>query len=415
MLSVHGLKKVCVGLLAAVLLTTTTFHLSVLAESRSINELATSVVRIICYSPEGMYTGSGFAVGDGEPVRYIVTNYHVVEPNLEGVTILLSKEDQIDATVIAFDAVKDIAVLQLSQDLYKKPPLELTTSENVKVSEEVFALGFPGDADLIDDTPSGEPEDVSITRGIISKISSQGGREIYQVDVDINPGNSGGPLVNKNGEVIGINTFVTTASGINGSVQIDELIPILESRGIPYLTSSSKSDTESAIDKDSSSSTTVWWIIGIVVVGGIILLLLVITLIIVARKKSNSSLSQKQKPEIPVQPNKDSRKRSPKLYGLSGQFKGQLIDIESNTTIAIGRDPRVCQIVYPSDHTDISRRHCSVKFVETSQVFLIENYSVNGTYTRTGQLIGEGTSYQLRPGDCFYLVSSENMFELRLE
>ena len=63
-----------------------------------------------------------------------------------------------------------------------------------------------------------------ITRGIISKISTQGGRDIYQIDVDINPGNSGGPLVNEQGQVIGINTFgVTTASGINGAVQIDEL------------------------------------------------------------------------------------------------------------------------------------------------------------------------------------------------
>ena len=117
---------------------------------------------------------------------------------------------------------------------------------------------------LIDDTPSGEPDDVSITRGIISKISTQGGRAIYQIDVDINPGNSGGPLVNEHGQVIGINTFgVTTASGINGAVQIDELIPILESRGIEYLTSTAEVPKET-VEVTTESSNKIWWVVGTV-------------------------------------------------------------------------------------------------------------------------------------------------------
>ena len=123
------------------------------AETRTIDELRNSVVRIICYGiDEGLAVwATPISVETTEPVRHIVTNYHVVEPNLNGVTILLSKEDQIEATVIAFDAIKDIAVLELSQDLYKRPPMELGNSEDVKASQEVYALGFPGDADLIDD------------------------------------------------------------------------------------------------------------------------------------------------------------------------------------------------------------------------------------------------------------------------
>ena len=138
------LRKASLILLSVILLFFSLLN-PVSAETRTIDELRNSVVRIICYGIDGsMYTGTGFAVGTTEPVRHIVTNYHVVEPNLNGVTILLSKEDQIEATVIAFDAIKDIAVLELSQDLYKRPPMELGNTEDVKASQEVYALGFPG-------------------------------------------------------------------------------------------------------------------------------------------------------------------------------------------------------------------------------------------------------------------------------
>lgn len=382
------------------------------AETRSIDQLRNSVVRILCYGAEGMYIGTGFAVGDTEPVRYIVTNYHVVEPNLNGVTVLLSKEDQINANVLAFDKVKDIAVLELTQDLYKRPPMELGISANVKASEEVYALGFPGDADLIDDTPSGEPDDVTITRGIISKISTQGGRKIFQVDVDINPGNSGGPLVNEQGQVVGINTFgVTTASGINGSVQIDELIPILESRGIPYLTASSV-DGPAPVQGEPETSNGMWWIVGIGGAAALVLLVVIVLLAVIFTKKGKSS-----SPPRPVQKQSSAasgKKQKPLMVGVNGYFNNQIIELGAGH-ITIGRDPNFCQLVYPMNTVDISRRHCSIKYNELSQIFILEDYSSNGTFLQSGEKLKAGQTYHLRSGDRFYLSSSQNMFEVRLE
>lgn len=410
------LRKVSLSLFSFILLFLTSVH-PVSAETRTIDELRNSVVRILCYGIDGqMYTGTGFAVGTSEPVRHIVTNYHVVEANLNGVTILLSKEDQIEATVIAFDAVKDIAVLELSQELYKRPPMELGDSKDVKASQEVYALGFPGDADLIDDTPSGEPDDVSITRGIISKISTQGGRAIYQIDVDINPGNSGGPLINEEGQVIGINTFgVTTASGINGAVQIDELIPILESRGIEYLISTEEVAKEDIVIVTTKSSNKIWWMIGIAGAGILFLLVVVVLLVAVFRKKGNKSSPVVNQVVVPSPASRASvLVQKPVLKGISGHFAGQTLELDQSY-LSIGRDARQCQLVFSHHSEEISRKHCTVRFDQSGQTFTIEDSSSNGTYLLSGERIPQGKITQLRSGDRFYLSTQENLFEVRLE
>jgi S1-C subfamily serine protease len=409
------LRKVSLSLFSFILLFLISVH-PASAETRTIDELRTSVVRILCYGIDGqIYTGTGFAVGTSDPVRHIVTNYHVVEANLNGVTILLSKEDQIEATVIAFDAVKDIAVLELSQDLFKRPPMELGDSKDVKASQEVYALGYPGDADLIDDTPSGEPDDVSITRGIISKISTQGGRAIYQIDVDINPGNSGGPLINAEGQVIGINTFgVTTASGINGAVQIDELIPILESRGIEYLISTEEVAKEDIV-VTTESSNKIWWIIGIVGTGILFLLVVIVLLVVVFRKKGNKFSPVVNQVVAPALASRASvLVQNPVLKGISGYFAGQTMELDQNY-FSIGRDARQCQLVFPHHSEEISRKHCTLRFDQSSQTFTIEDSSSNGTYLLSGERIPQGKITQLRSGDRFYLSTQENLFEVRLE
>lgn len=382
-----------------------------MAESRSTDELRNSVVRILCYGSDGgLYTGTGFAVGNSEPVRHIVTNYHVVEPNLNGVNILLSKEDQIEATVIAYDKIKDLAILELSQDLFKRPPMELGNSDEVKASQEVYALGFPGDADLIDDTPSGEPNDVTITKGIISKISTQGGRGILQIDVNINPGNSGGPLVNVNGQVIGVNTFgVTSASGINGAVQIEELIPMLESRGINYLTAANPI-VEVMVDDPAEKSTAIWWIIGIAAAGLFSLIIIIVVIILITRKKGNKPGNAA--PSAPITPSNPTS--VPKLKGLSGYFVGQTLEL-NGTQLSIGRDAKQCQLVYPHTSEEISRKHCTVRFDHYNQTFMIEDHSSNGTFLVSGERIPQGKITQLRSGDRFYLSSNENMFEVSWE
>ncbi|MBP2239869.1 hypothetical protein J2Z40_000422 [Cytobacillus eiseniae] len=371
------------------------------AETRSIDDLRNSVVRILCYGLDGgLYTGSGFSVGMGEPVRHIVTNYHVVEPNLEGVTVLLSKEDQINAVVVAYDKVKDIAVLELTQDLFKRPPMEIGDSKAAIASQDVYALGFPGDADLIDDTPSGDPDDVTITRGIISKISTQGGRGIFQVDVSINSGNSGGPLLNENGQVIGINTFtVTSAAGINGAVKIEELIPMLESRGIEYLSANNNKQSSGSLFAFSK----IWLIVAIVCFVFLLIVGLLLFFFIRKRKAHSVHVSHSS-----------PYNQKPVLKGVSGYFAGQTIELVDHD-LNIGRDAKQCQLVFPLSMEEISRKHCTLHFDKHAQTFTIEDHSTNGTYLQSGARIPAGKITQLRPGDRFYLSSKDILFEVSWE
>lgn len=274
------------------------------AEAKSIDEFRNSVVRILCMDVTGrMYTGTGFAIGLDKPVKHIVTNYHVIEPNLEDVHILITDNNRMKAKVIDYDQEKDIAILELTEELTNREPLEIGYVESVKPGQEVYALGFPGDADLIDDSPSGDPDDVSITKGIISKITTQEGRGIFQIDVSINPGNSGGPLINENGHVLGINTFtVTTATGINGAVRVDELIPMLDSLKIKYMTAEDQEQVDSSItnSKNTSSEENSFPFIWVIVIAGIALLIMMvgIILIMIWKKQRNDSQIHQKSPVI---------------------------------------------------------------------------------------------------------------------
>ena len=104
----------------------------------------------------------------------------------------------------------------------------------------------------------------------------------------------------------------------------------------------------------------------------------------------------------------------PVLKGVSGYFAGQTVELDQNY-LSIGRDAKQCQLVFPSHLEEISRKHCTLRFDQSSQTFTIEDQSSNGTYLLSGERIPQGKVTQLRSGDRFYLSSQENLFEVRLE
>ncbi|MFN0195947.1 MAG: Do family serine endopeptidase [Planctomycetaceae bacterium] len=148
--------------------------------------------------PMGM--GSGFVI---DPSGVIMTNSHVVQ-DAEVVTVRLYDGREFIARDIKTDPKSDVAVLHIDapKDLQALP---LGDSSSVQIADWVLAIGSPFGLDL------------SVTAGIISATGRGPGineREDYlQTDAAINPGNSGGPLINLNGEVIGINTAISTRSG----------------------------------------------------------------------------------------------------------------------------------------------------------------------------------------------------------
>ncbi|MHB8543645.1 MAG: DegQ family serine endoprotease [Leptospirales bacterium] len=145
--------------------------------------------------------GSGFIISkDG----YIVTNYHVIK-HATKVTVVLSDKSSYRATVIGKDPMTDVAVIRIHPK-HSLPVIQWGSSRSVSVGTIVLAMG----------SPFGLTQ--SVTMGIVSALKrSNMGIEQYenfiQTDAAINPGNSGGPLVNLEGEVIGMNTAIYTTNG----------------------------------------------------------------------------------------------------------------------------------------------------------------------------------------------------------
>ena len=172
-----------------------------------------------------------FDVGSGlilDESGYIVTNYHVIE-NANKVFIKLynGKSYEIDSKNIFIDQLTDIAVIKIdANNLY---PANLGNSDNIKVGEDVIALGNPLGLFSISNQ-------ITATKGIVSSKNIDFGfneeyrrtyKQMIQTDASINPGNSGGPLLNLGGEVIGLNTFVITgANELKNSVGLSFAIPI---------------------------------------------------------------------------------------------------------------------------------------------------------------------------------------------
>ncbi|CAN2388282.1 Serine protease HTRA2 [Pristimantis euphronides] len=163
-------------------------------------------------------SGSGFIVSaDG----LIITNAHVVA-NKRRVRVQLYNGDRYEATVCAMDPVQDIATIQITPK-GPLPTLPLARSSEVRQGEFVVAMGTPY---LLRNT---------ITSGIVSSVQ-RGSRELglsnrdmdfIQTDAIIDVGNSGGPLVNLDGEVIGINTLKVTA-GISFAIPSDRVRSFLQ-------------------------------------------------------------------------------------------------------------------------------------------------------------------------------------------
>ena len=173
--------------------------------------------------------GSGFVWDDD---GHIVTNHHVVESAIgetDQVTVIFSDASQASGTVIGSDAHSDLAVIRLDEGDWDLHPAILGDSSNVRVGQLTVAIG----------TPFGQ--EFTMTSGIVSgvgrNISGQGQftiPEVIQTDSAINPGNSGGPLLDKSGQVIGINTQIISRTGHFSGVGMAVPISIAK-RVIPLL------------------------------------------------------------------------------------------------------------------------------------------------------------------------------------
>ncbi len=159
-------------------------------------------------------TGTGFVYDD---TGHIVTNFHVIDQASE-VDVILANGEAVPAELVGFDQYYDLAVLRIPPDLMTAEPLTPGDSENLRVGQSVIAIGNPFGLER------------TLTTGVISALgrrleTEQGALigEAIQTDAAINPGNSGGPLLNIQGQVIGVNTAINSPTG--GSVGIGFAVP----------------------------------------------------------------------------------------------------------------------------------------------------------------------------------------------
>jgi serine protease Do len=164
--------------------------------------------------------GSGVIV-DASGV--VITNAHVVR-DAEDMKVTLTDGRQLAAKVLGSSDVYDLAVLKVEGD--HLPVAKLGDSDRLVVGEWAIAIGSPFGYLLNDTQPTVTAGVVSATRRDIKSEVSEIGmyKNMIQTDAAINPGNSGGPLVNADGEVIGINAFIFTQGG--GSIGLGFAIPI---------------------------------------------------------------------------------------------------------------------------------------------------------------------------------------------
>lgn len=167
--------------------------------------------------------GSGFFVTrDG----HIITNAHVVGNALQVRVVTSGKKEKLIGEVLRVDRLRDVALIRLEQPLDNIPLLPLRTGK-VSVGEDVYAIGAPRARQMQD----------TVTRGIVSahRYNRKEQQPYIQADVDVYEGNSGGPLIDANGNIVGIgvsgyavDNSAETLGGLNNFIPIDDALKELD-------------------------------------------------------------------------------------------------------------------------------------------------------------------------------------------
>lgn len=226
--------------------------------------------------------GSGFLIGSLDTGQYIITNYHVIDidgyipqyakdqginaNNLKKVyqVIVAAGDVPVEASLVKISESNDIAILKLEEQIFNSKHLTLSSKDNVRETQSVYALGYPYVITAYgQDFASQKDEDVTIEKGAISKFPTKQGVKYIMHSAQLSEGCSGGPLVDSDGNVVAVNnsTITTGEENYYYAVQIDVVREILDTLGIQYdstdnQTSGGTADTTSATATTSSEATT---------------------------------------------------------------------------------------------------------------------------------------------------------------
>ncbi|RMH11059.1 MAG: FHA domain-containing protein [Gemmatimonadetes bacterium] len=461
----HAILRVLTTLLLAAPLAGLTAVPLAAQSDEVVKNMERSTIRVLCATRNGMGTGTGFVVGDGQ---HVVTNHHVIACVESGGStgLLLGEGDVAETEVVWSNRTLDLAVLRTTRRL-GRPAVKLVADDRVRLTQRVYAAGFPGAADDAGGRPRGLLE-VKFTQGIISaKVSDPSGRRLYQTDAAINPGNSGGPLFNACGEVVGINvekslTMIRNANGelqrvpegegIGWAIRADELRPQLARLSITPAVASracrvdreamdaamaarraaeeASADAGRATERADSATRAAEEALKLaqealagtgrrdpLMIGGMITTML-LALLALTRKGRVVVKEVAARTREAATRTFGSRSRSDKLAsapggrlrGVAGEFAGSVLELDDKP-LYIGRHPSVANLVISRGAASVSKRHCCVRYDAPSGFFLLEDsWSTNGTFLADGTRLEPGKQVRLRSGDRFYLAEPGLMF-----
>ncbi len=180
---------------------------------------AVVAIKTIATTPQGhmYFDGSGFFI---DPSGIIVTNRHVIAGAWQ-ITATIPSLGELNARVLYISSVLDLALLKVDAPRVL-PTLRLGDSDRVHIGDEVLLLGNPLGVGL------------SLSHGVVSALNRDIGESMYdhffQTDAPLNHGNSGGPMVDMQGDVIGINTALDSSPGNTGSIGIGFTMPINDAK-----------------------------------------------------------------------------------------------------------------------------------------------------------------------------------------
>lgn len=347
----------------------------------------------------------------------------------------------------------DFAILKTPEPISRRVALDLAESaEGAVVGDNVFALGYPGVADDVMDTSeldytgyytwtqwgkadiyttktsiNSYVEDMSLTSGIVSRhgLFKQGENvKVIQHDAEIHDGNSGGPLLNSEGQVVGINTYGGNEASLNYAIYIDYVWDVLEDLDIE-VTPAKKEVVEEPTENtdvtentdateetkkpgpvvDPDSDINIGLIVGLVVAVAAVAVAVVLVL---KQKKSAPVPVAHSVPSMPTTtPAPAAAGSELRFQGVNGVFAGKRFSV--NGTVRFGRNPQN-DITYPADTKGISGMHCSLTNMN-GKLYLQDLGSTYGTFL-SGRKLTPNQMVELRLGDRFSLGSENETFAI---
>ena len=391
------------------------------------------------------WTGTAFAISIDEdgPVT-LVTNRHCVDALYEDQTmqalkaggIRFEKEeiyivnDDMDrlvrAEVISISNKTDLALLRVKSLARRNLALKIWKGDPSELKQQtVYTAGFPGAADgiksekaiqeLKSDKDSVTVADGKVTRIIEADQTDYG--QVIQHTAALNGGNSGGPLLDEDGNVVGVNTWsATKGEQTYWSISNKELISFLDENHAAY------QEGKKAFKLD-------WALIAVIAAAVLAIVLVFVALrqrkvnkeqgrkieellkkrltqftSVIAPKKKTVPEKKEEPPKTPPQSGSQGQLPGRVLRGEKGALAGQSFTLKEKNVI--GRDPAQCSVVFSKDVAGVSRVHCTIRVRESGVTVRDENSS-NGTYM-DGKRIPAGVDVPFHRGHKLGIGSAED-------